>query len=240
MMINIYHPVSIWLNSFRREHENNPKKSFILLMCRFLVDFFFHPIGKSFTLNKHETVAATPLSPSQHSLIILKFEFNCSNRSHLWVKYFGVSFQRWWNYSAVWIWFPLRINHPWTKTSQRSAVVLGDIRLAASDQKIKRCTFSKFPCISSYFPTCLDTQVTQNRRGSGKDAGKIILNTITSAIDQEKRLILSEVQPHTVWQSTTFCLWRRPTEAQFAAPLKMARLGCVHPLLNMILLQPVI
>lgn len=140
MMINIYHPVSSWLNSFRWEHQNNPppKKSFILLMCWFLVDFFFHPIGKSFTLNKHETVAATPPSPSQHSLIILKFEFNCSNRSHLWVKYFCVSFQRWWNYSEAWIWFPMGINHPWTKTSQRSAVVQGDIRLAASDQRRKK------------------------------------------------------------------------------------------------------
>lgn len=141
-------------------------------MCWFLVYFFFHPTGKSFTLNKHETVAATPPSPSQHSLIILKFEFNCSNRSHLWVKYFCVSFQHWWNYSAAWIWFPMRINHPRTKTSQRSTVVLGDVRLAASDQKKKkRCTFSKFHCISSYFPTCLDTQITRNRRGSGKLLG---------------------------------------------------------------------
>lgn len=126
-------------------------------MCRFLVDFYFTPLAKSFTLNKHETVAATPPSPSQHSLIILKFEFNCSNRSHLWVKYFCVSFQRWWNYSAAWIWFPVRINHTRTKTSQRSVVVLGDIRLAASGQKKKKVHvqqislhFFLFPNMSRY------------------------------------------------------------------------------------------
>lgn len=55
------------------------------LYCRYLsvLDWlFFH-----FTMNKHEIVAAL-LSHSQQSLIIYKFEFNCRNRSHLWVKYF--------------------------------------------------------------------------------------------------------------------------------------------------------
>lgn len=205
---------------------------------------FFHLIGKSFTLNKHETVAATPPSPSQHSLIILKFEFNCSNRSHLWVKYFCVSFLRWWNYSAAWIWFPMRINHPRTKPSQRSAVVLGDIRLAASDQRKKgahSANFTAFLLISQHVRYTGNTTKERKQEATWtQDACKIILNSTTSTVNQEKRLILSQVQPHTVWQSTTFCLWRRPTEAQFTALLKMAWLGCVYPLLNMILLQPVI
>lgn len=58
------------------------------LYCHYLSVFDRLFFFSFFFISQWINMRSALLSHSQQSLIIYKFEFNCRNRSHLWVKYF--------------------------------------------------------------------------------------------------------------------------------------------------------